>query len=118
MTSSTTQPDAPYVLRDHAAGIVTLTLNRGDKFNPLSEEMMTALQTELDNIAADPSVRVDTARASVSMRFTAAASSARFCALAPSCATSSSSRLASSMRDCNSFSAIVRSRSTAVARRS
>ena len=58
MTSSTTQPDAPYVLRDHAAGIVTLTLNRGDKFNPLSEEMMTALQTELDNIAADPSVRV------------------------------------------------------------
>ena len=58
MTSSTTQPDAPYVLRDHAAGIVTLKLNRGDKFNPLSEEMMTALQTELDTIAADPSVRV------------------------------------------------------------
>ncbi|HEY0846442.1 MAG TPA: enoyl-CoA hydratase [Noviherbaspirillum sp.] len=50
--------DAPYVLRSSAEGVTTLTLNRGDKFNPLSEEMLTALQEELDKIRADDSVRV------------------------------------------------------------
>ncbi len=56
------QPDvhaqAAYVLRSDSAGVATLSLNRGEKFNPLSAEMMTALQTELDAIAADASVRV------------------------------------------------------------
>lgn len=50
--------DAPYVLKSCSNGIATLTLNRGDKFNPLSEEMMTALQAELDAIKGDASVRV------------------------------------------------------------
>ena len=36
--------EAPYVLSHREGGIVTLTLNRGDKFNPLSEAMLTALQ--------------------------------------------------------------------------
>lgn len=53
------QPDLPpYVLRDDQAGVTTLTLNRGDKFNPLSEEMLAALQAEVDAIAQDASVRV------------------------------------------------------------
>ncbi len=39
-------------------GVTTLTLNRGDKFNALSVELLTALQEELDAIAADTSVRV------------------------------------------------------------
>jgi enoyl-CoA hydratase/carnithine racemase len=48
----------PYVLKSTANGVATLTLNRGDKFNPLSEEMLVALQAELDAVKADGSVRV------------------------------------------------------------
>ena len=39
-------------------GLVTLTLNRPDAFNALSEALMQALQTELDQIATDERVRV------------------------------------------------------------
>jgi enoyl-CoA hydratase/carnithine racemase len=35
-----------------------LTLNRGDRFNPLSSAMIAALQTELDRAAVDPAIRV------------------------------------------------------------
>jgi enoyl-CoA hydratase/carnithine racemase len=48
----------PYVLKSVADSVATLTLNRGDKFNPLSEEMLVALQAELDMLKADDSVRV------------------------------------------------------------
>jgi enoyl-CoA hydratase/carnithine racemase len=51
------EPDA-YVLRDDDGGVTTLTLNRPDRFNPLSAPMIGALQDELDALAADPSVRV------------------------------------------------------------
>lgn len=50
--------EIPYVLKSYSDGVATLTLNRGDKFNPLSEEMMDALQRELDAVKADTSVRV------------------------------------------------------------
>ena len=47
------------VLRaDRADGLTTLTLNRPAQFNSLSQAMLTALQAELDAIAADPAVRV------------------------------------------------------------
>ncbi len=39
-------------------GIATLTLNRPEKFNALSSEMLTALQSQLDNIKTDATVRV------------------------------------------------------------
>ena len=53
------QVDAvPMILRDQAAGVVTLTLNRGERFNPLSSAMIAALAAELDAIAGDPSVQV------------------------------------------------------------
>jgi len=39
-------------------GVVTLTLNRPQAFNALSEAMLAALQTELDAIAQDDTVRV------------------------------------------------------------
>ncbi len=39
-------------------GVVTLTLNRPDAFNALSQAMLTALQAELDGIAADGTARV------------------------------------------------------------
>lgn len=46
------------VLRTDKEGVTTLTLNRPQHYNALSQAMLTALQTELDNIAADPAVRV------------------------------------------------------------
>ncbi|MEK0427614.1 MAG: hypothetical protein RL001_141 [Pseudomonadota bacterium] len=52
------QPETPYVLKQQEGPTVTLTLNRGEQFNPLSEEMLTALQVEMNTIAADPKVRV------------------------------------------------------------
>jgi enoyl-CoA hydratase/carnithine racemase len=50
--------DSPYVLKSISKGVATLTLNRGDKFNPLSEEMLSALQSELDTVKNDNSIRV------------------------------------------------------------
>lgn len=50
--------DEAIVLREDVDGVVTLTLNRPNQFNALSEEMLTALQTELDEIAQNSAVRV------------------------------------------------------------
>jgi enoyl-CoA hydratase/carnithine racemase len=52
------QHDEPLVLRTDQGPVATLTLNRPRQFNALSSAMLTALQTELDKIGADPSVRV------------------------------------------------------------
>jgi len=41
-----------------ARGVVTLTLNRPQAFNALSEGLLAALQAELDALSADASVRV------------------------------------------------------------
>jgi enoyl-CoA hydratase/carnithine racemase len=46
------------LLRQDEGGITTLTLNRPDQYNALSEEMLSAIQTALDEIARDESVRV------------------------------------------------------------
>ncbi len=48
----------PVLLRSNDQGIATLTLNRPGKFNALSSELLAALQSELDAIAKDGSVRV------------------------------------------------------------
>ncbi|MGH9368692.1 MAG: enoyl-CoA hydratase [Thermoanaerobaculia bacterium] len=48
----------PLVLREQSSGVVRLTLNRPERFNPLSSEMIAALQESLDAIAADPEARV------------------------------------------------------------
>jgi enoyl-CoA hydratase/carnithine racemase len=58
MNQTHSATELPYVLRQQTGGVVTLTLNRANKFNPLSEEMMTALQAELNQITTDPQVRV------------------------------------------------------------
>ena len=48
----------PFVRRGvDARGVVTLTLDRPQAFNSLSEGMLAALQAELDAIAADDNVR-------------------------------------------------------------
>jgi len=48
----------PFVLTTVENGVATLTLNRPQRFNPLSSQMIAAIQVELDAIASDPSVRV------------------------------------------------------------
>jgi enoyl-CoA hydratase/carnithine racemase len=49
----------PLVLRTRdARGVVTLTLNRPQAFNALSEALLTALQQELDGVAEDAGARV------------------------------------------------------------
>jgi len=51
-------PTAPVLLREDKDGIATLTMNRPDQFNSLSEALLEALQRELERVAADDSVRV------------------------------------------------------------
>lgn len=58
MSQPNSTADSPYIINQREQGIVTLTLNRGDRFNPLSEEMLAALQTEIDAIAKDSSIRL------------------------------------------------------------
>jgi len=48
----------PILLRRDTGGIATLTLNRAKQYNSLSEELLVELQTALDTIAQDASVRV------------------------------------------------------------
>ena len=48
----------PYVLADTREGVCTLTMNRGDRFNPLSRAMIAALEAELDRLADDTGTRV------------------------------------------------------------
>jgi enoyl-CoA hydratase/carnithine racemase len=47
----------PFVLRSDKDEVVTLTLNRGERMNPLGSEMIAALSTELKALAADTSAR-------------------------------------------------------------
>ena len=49
----------PLLLRhDDGRGVSTLTLNRPQAFNALSEDMLAALQRELDVLSADAQLRV------------------------------------------------------------
>src|SRR3982074_2786336 len=50
--------DEPILLRRDAGAIATLTLNRPRQYNSLSEELLGGLQSTLDAIAGDESVRV------------------------------------------------------------
>ena len=51
--------EEPLLLRSQdPRGVITLTLNRPQAFNSLSEAMLEALQLELDTIARDPGARL------------------------------------------------------------
>jgi len=50
--------EAPILLRETEGHVATLTLNRPEARNALSEELMAALQTALDGIAGDGAVKV------------------------------------------------------------
>lgn len=58
MDAHTAVASQPFVRTARANGLATLTLNRPERFNALSTQMIAALQTELDAIAADRTVRV------------------------------------------------------------
>ena len=48
----------PYVLTEVHEGVATVTLNRGDRYNALSQAMIAALEGALDALAPDAAVRV------------------------------------------------------------
>jgi enoyl-CoA hydratase/carnithine racemase len=48
---------APFVLSRVDGGVCYLTLNRGERYNALSRDMVAALRSELQRIAADPALR-------------------------------------------------------------
>ena len=58
MSNGTSTDDLRFVIRSDQEGVATLTLNRPKQFNAMSEELLAALQAELDAIATDDSVRV------------------------------------------------------------
>jgi enoyl-CoA hydratase/carnithine racemase len=58
MSATAVTTEQPFVLRKQDQDVATLTLNRGDRFNPLSSAMIAALQAELDAIADDREIRV------------------------------------------------------------
>jgi enoyl-CoA hydratase/carnithine racemase len=49
--------ETPLVLRTDEGAVRTLTLNRGERFNPLSSATIAALQAELDAVAGDETIR-------------------------------------------------------------
>ncbi len=54
-----TTPDTPFVIRSgDDRGVSTLTLNRPAAFNALSEGMLSALQSELEDLARSQKLRV------------------------------------------------------------
>ncbi len=58
MNENAMAAERPLVLTTREGGVVRLTLNRSERFNPLSSAMIAAIQDELDAIAGDESVRV------------------------------------------------------------
>jgi len=50
--------EMPVLLRSEADGVLTLTLNRPAQFNSLSEELIEAMQNQLDGVAKDERIRV------------------------------------------------------------
>jgi enoyl-CoA hydratase/carnithine racemase len=56
--SAVPKSEEPYLLRDDAEGVTTLTLNRPAQMNLLTSGMLAALQAAFDGISKDRSVRV------------------------------------------------------------
>ncbi|HSF94920.1 MAG TPA: enoyl-CoA hydratase [Thermohalobaculum sp.] len=48
----------PLLIRENHGPVATVTLNRPDQLNALSEGLMTALQAELDRISTEPKTKV------------------------------------------------------------
>ena len=48
---------SPHVLSETHGGVRTLTMNRGERFNALSREMLAALERAIDDVGVDANVR-------------------------------------------------------------
>ena len=57
-TAATLDAPPAVLQREDRKGICTLTLNRPARYNALSEDLLAALQAEIDRLATDESVRV------------------------------------------------------------
>jgi enoyl-CoA hydratase/carnithine racemase len=57
MSAQQTVADEPILIREDLDGVATLTLNRPGQYNALSEQMLQALQQNLDALAVDEDVR-------------------------------------------------------------
>lgn len=57
MSAQRIVPDEPILIREDREGVVTLTLNRPGQYNALSEELLRALQENLDELATNDSIR-------------------------------------------------------------
>ncbi len=55
---SNNEEEQAILLIDYSQGVYRLTLNRPSKFNPLSREMLTALQSAIDNVPKEARVVV------------------------------------------------------------
>lgn len=55
---ATSVAEEPFVLTTVANRVATLTLNRPERFNPLSSQMIAAMRAELNSIASNTSVGV------------------------------------------------------------
>jgi enoyl-CoA hydratase/carnithine racemase len=58
MESPAAAAATPFVVTARDGGVATLTLNRSERFNPLSSGMIAALHDELDALTGDRDVRV------------------------------------------------------------
>ncbi len=57
-TTAVELSEQAHLLRSDCDGVTTLTLNRPQQYNALSEEMLAALQSALDTLREDDAVRV------------------------------------------------------------
>ena len=56
--SAVLQPEGPVLLREDRDGIATLTMNRPQQMNLLTNEMLDALQDAFDEISGSRNLRV------------------------------------------------------------
>ncbi len=57
-TNANVRDNEAILLRENDGSVATLTLNRPEKFNALSTDLMDQIQVQLDQLAGDKSIRV------------------------------------------------------------